>query len=68
MRGRLSSLCFCLFVSAIGLDASAASLSQQRQYYDEAKQALAKAMRVPIAVTRAPCATIRSSPTSPMTS
>ncbi|HCL16465.1 MAG TPA: hypothetical protein DIC61_14980 [Pseudomonas sp.] len=42
MRGRLSSLCFCLFVSAIGLDASAASLSQQRQYYDEAKQALAK--------------------------
>jgi len=42
MRGRLSSLCFCLFVSTLGLDASAASLSQQRQYYDQAKQALAK--------------------------
>ncbi|MCQ4324097.1 lytic murein transglycosylase [Stutzerimonas stutzeri] len=42
MRGRLSSLFFCLFFSALGLDVSAASLSQQRQYYDEAKQALAK--------------------------
>ncbi|WAE50787.1 transglycosylase SLT domain-containing protein [Stutzerimonas frequens] len=42
MRGRLSSLCFCLFVATLGLDASAATLSQQRQYYDEAKQALAK--------------------------
>mgnify|MGYP006892686730 CR=1 FL=1 len=40
MRGRLSSLCFCLFVSTLGLDASAASLSQQRQYYDQAKQAI----------------------------
>ncbi|MGE4408233.1 transglycosylase SLT domain-containing protein [Pseudomonas sp.] len=42
MRGRLTSLFFCLFFSALGLDVSAASLSQQRQYYDEAKQALAK--------------------------
>ena len=42
MRGRLSSLCFCLFVATLGLDASAATLSQHRQYYDEAKQALAK--------------------------
>ena len=42
MRGRLSSLFFCLFFSALGLDVSAASLGQQRQYYDEAKQALAK--------------------------
>ena len=42
MRGRLSSLCFLPVRFCHWLDASAASLSQQRQYYDEAKQALAK--------------------------
>lgn len=43
MRGRLSSICFCLlFTAAIVETAEAASLQQQRQYYDEAKRALAK--------------------------
>lgn len=43
MRGRLSSICFCLlFTAAIIETSEAASLQQQRQYYDEAKQALAK--------------------------
>ncbi|MCQ4309833.1 transglycosylase SLT domain-containing protein [Pseudomonas stutzeri] len=43
MRGRLSSICFCLlFTAAIVETSQAASLQQQRQYYDEAKRALAK--------------------------
>ena len=43
MRGRFLSLFTCLMLSsACALEASAASLSQQRQYYDEAKRALAK--------------------------
>lgn len=43
MRGRLSSICFCLlFIAAIVETSQAASLQQQRQYYDEAKRALAK--------------------------
>ncbi len=43
MRGRIASLCLCVFVTAVTLDTSvAASLEQQRQYYDEAKRALAK--------------------------
>ena len=43
MRGRLSSICFCLLFTAVTLETTqAASLQQQRQYYDEAKQALAK--------------------------
>ena len=43
MRGRLSSICFCFLFTAFALDtAQAASLAQQRQYYDEAKQALAR--------------------------
>lgn len=43
MRGRLSSICFCLLFTAVTLEtAHAASLQQQRQYYDEAKRALAK--------------------------
>ncbi|MCQ4287878.1 transglycosylase SLT domain-containing protein [Pseudomonas stutzeri] len=43
MRGRLSSICFCLlFTAAIVETSEAASLQQQRQYYDEAKRALAK--------------------------
>ncbi|MCG6539030.1 transglycosylase SLT domain-containing protein [Pseudomonas sp. KSR10] len=43
MRGRLSSICFCLLFTAVTLEtAQAASLQQQRQYYDEAKRALAK--------------------------
>jgi len=43
MRGRLVSLFFCLFFStSIFNIAQATSLAQQRQYYDEAKRALAK--------------------------
>ncbi|MBA1277737.1 transglycosylase SLT domain-containing protein [Stutzerimonas stutzeri] len=43
MRGRLSSIYFCLlFTAAIVETSQAASLLQQRQYYDEAKRALAK--------------------------
>ncbi|UPQ84368.1 transglycosylase SLT domain-containing protein [Pseudomonas knackmussii] len=43
MRGRLSSICFCLLFTAITLQTTqAASLQQQRQFYDEAKRALAK--------------------------
>lgn len=43
MRSRLSSICFCLLFTAISLEtAHAASLQQQRQYFDEAKRALAK--------------------------
>lgn len=43
MRGRLSSICFCLLFAAVTLQTShAASLQQQRQYYDEAKRALGK--------------------------
>ncbi len=43
MRGRLSSICFCLlFTAAIVETSEAASLQQQRQYYDEAKRALDK--------------------------
>ncbi|RJG13715.1 lytic murein transglycosylase [Pseudomonas cavernicola] len=43
MRGRLLSLFSCLILSAATLNAAeAASLAQQRQYYDEAKRALAK--------------------------
>ncbi|HLD68331.1 MAG TPA: transglycosylase SLT domain-containing protein, partial [Pseudomonas sp.] len=42
MRGRLFSLLSCLLLSAATLSAQAASLAQQRQYYDEAKRALAK--------------------------
>lgn len=43
MRGRLSSICLCLFLSIITLETTqAASLQQQRQLYDEAKRALAK--------------------------
>ncbi|WP_407296884.1 transglycosylase SLT domain-containing protein [Stutzerimonas zhaodongensis] len=43
MRGRLSSICLCLFLSVVTLEtAHAATLQQQRQLYDEAKRALAK--------------------------
>ncbi len=43
MRGRLSSICFCfLFTAFAAQTAQAANLAQQRQYYDEAKQALAR--------------------------
>lgn len=43
MRGRLSSICLCLLFSVVTFEsAHAASLQQQRQYYDEAKRALAK--------------------------
>ena len=43
MRGRLLFLmsCFCLYAATLA-SAQAASLDQQRQYYDEAKRALAK--------------------------
>ncbi|MGH8352111.1 MAG: transglycosylase SLT domain-containing protein [Pseudomonas sp.] len=48
MRGRLFSLFSCLFFSAVLVDtAQAASLAQQRQYYDEAKRALAKGDSAP---------------------
>ena len=43
MRGRLLSVVSCLILTAAGLaSAEAANLTQQRQYYDEAKRALAK--------------------------
>ena len=43
MRGRLFCLFSCFLLSAATLDtAQAVSLAQQRQYYDEAKRALAK--------------------------
>nr|MBF0681703.1 transglycosylase SLT domain-containing protein [Pseudomonas sp.] len=44
MRGRLCSIWFCsfLFTALTFPSAQAASLAQQRQYYDEAKQALAR--------------------------
>lgn len=43
MRGRLSSVCLCLFFNIVTLETTqAASLQQQRQLYDEAKRALAK--------------------------
>jgi soluble lytic murein transglycosylase len=43
MRGRLSSVCLCLFFTVVTLETTqAASLQQQRQLYDEAKRALAK--------------------------
>ncbi len=47
MRGRLSCFIVCLFFSAASLSSHAATLSQQRQYYDEAKNALAKGDRGP---------------------
>ncbi len=43
MRSRLVSFLSCLFLSTCAVQsAQAADLSQQRQYYDEAKRALAK--------------------------
>ena len=43
MRGRLSSVCLCLFFTVATLETTqAASLQQERQFYDEAKRALAK--------------------------
>ncbi len=42
MRSRLPRLLLLLLLAALALQATAASLSQQRQYYDEAKRALAK--------------------------
>jgi soluble lytic murein transglycosylase len=43
MRGRLLCLFSCLLLSSVTLEASAAaSLAQQRLFYDEAKRALAK--------------------------
>ncbi|MHB0820688.1 transglycosylase SLT domain-containing protein [Stutzerimonas stutzeri] len=43
MRGRLSSFCLCLLLAAVTFQTThAATLEQQRRYYDEAKQALAK--------------------------
>lgn len=43
MRARLPLLCFCLLLAGLSLDsARAASLAEQRRFYDEAKQALAK--------------------------
>ncbi|MFI8744160.1 transglycosylase SLT domain-containing protein [Pseudomonas sp. NPDC077186] len=43
MRGRLLSVVSCLILTTAGLaSAEAANLAQQRQYYDEAKRALAK--------------------------
>ncbi|TWC38957.1 soluble lytic murein transglycosylase [Pseudomonas sp. SJZ079] len=48
MCGRLLSLFSCLFLSAATLSAAqAASLAEQRQYYDEAKSALAKGNSAP---------------------
>ncbi|TBU96012.1 lytic murein transglycosylase [Stutzerimonas kirkiae] len=48
MRGRFSSFSFCLLLSFLLAGAcQAASLAQQRQYYDEAKQALAKGDSAP---------------------
>ncbi|MFV3304444.1 transglycosylase SLT domain-containing protein [Pseudomonas sp. NY15181] len=42
MRGRLFTLFSCLFLSLSAQTANAASLSQQRQMYDEAQKALAR--------------------------
>lgn len=43
MRGRLYHLLFCLFAITLSLEsAQGANLAQQRQYYDQAKSALAK--------------------------
>lgn len=43
MRGRIASLCLSALFTAVTFDTFAAtSLDQQRQYYDEAKRALAK--------------------------
>ena len=48
MRGRLSSVCLCLFFTVATLETTqAASLQQERQFYDVAKRALAKGDRVP---------------------
>jgi soluble lytic murein transglycosylase len=48
MRGRLLCLLSCFYLSAATLStAEAVSLDQQRQYYDEAKRALAKGDRGP---------------------
>ncbi len=47
MRGRLLSLLSCLLLTATAATAHAASLTQQRQYYDEAKAALAKGDKSP---------------------
>ncbi|VXC52995.1 Lytic transglycosylase, catalytic [Pseudomonas sp. 8Z] len=43
MRGRLFSVLSCLILSSVAIaQADAANLAQQRQFYDEAKRALAK--------------------------
>ncbi|MCQ4277336.1 transglycosylase SLT domain-containing protein [Stutzerimonas degradans] len=47
MRSRLSNLLLCLCFSTLAVDVSAASLTQQRQLYDEAKRALAKGDSAP---------------------
>lgn len=47
MRGRLFSVVSCLFLATGLASAEAASLSQQRQYFDEAKRALAKGDSAP---------------------
>ncbi|HZX16108.1 MAG TPA: transglycosylase SLT domain-containing protein [Pseudomonas sp.] len=48
MRGPLFSLLYCLLVSSLSVTAAqAATLTQQRQYYDQAKAALAKGDKGP---------------------
>lgn len=48
MRGSLFSLLSCLLVSSLSVSAAqAATLTQQRQYYDQAKAALAKGDKGP---------------------
>lgn len=48
MRGPLFSLLSCLLLSSLGLPAAqAATLTQQRLYYDQAKAALAKGDKAP---------------------
>ncbi|MBB3104851.1 transglycosylase SLT domain-containing protein [Azomonas macrocytogenes] len=47
MRGRLVLLCCNLFLCVYAFDGTAATLAEQRRYYDEAKQALAKGNTAP---------------------
>ena len=48
MRGSLFSLLSCLLISTLSIPAAnAVTLAQQRQYYDQAKAALAKGDKGP---------------------
>lgn len=63
MRGRLLSIVSCLILTGAALPgAEAASLAQQRQYYDEAKRALAKGDAAPY---RRHAAALRDYPLTP---